>query len=70
MATTNGNATSNLTSAMIFAVVGIVLLPVITSFLKSTSFTGAAGSLIALIPMLYVVALIVGVLAYVLKFVK
>lgn len=61
----------SLIQAMIAAVIGLALLPVVNTFVEDLTGTGGAletatvAPLINLIPTLYVIILIVGLVAYV-----
>lgn len=53
--------------AVVIVIIGVALLPVVTSMANSTELglTGNLATLVDLIPLLYTVVLIVGVVAYV-----
>lgn len=54
-----------LIEGLIGAVVGFALLPVLSSSITDANLTGATASLANVIPVLYVVVILVGIVAYI-----
>jgi uncharacterized membrane protein len=54
-----------LIEGVIGAVIGVALLPVLTSAIATANVTGTAGSLLNIVPTLYVIVIVVGVVAYI-----
>lgn len=60
------SAIKNVIGALIFIVVALALTPTIQTFTTSAqgNLTGSAGTLVALVPLFYVIGVIVGVIAF------
>jgi len=58
---------NKLVNGLIFAIVGVILLPVMMTFLNEITLTGTADTLLGMIPLLYIVALVVGIITYITK---
>lgn len=58
---------NKLIGALIFAVIGLCLVPVVAEFTASAqgNLTGASATIIGLVPLFYALGIMIGVVAYV-----